>query len=275
MMEHVPKTILLTGATDGIGLLAARKFAALGHTLLLHGRSADKMTRVKAELEAEFPDVTFESYLADLSDLSAVKSMANALKENNDKIDVLINNAGVLKTPDVITKDGLDIRFVVNMLAPLLLSECLMPLIPNTGRILNLSSAAQNPVDLDALKGSRHLGQDMEAYAQSKLAITMWSRILGQQLENGPLIYSVNPGSLLGTNMVKGGFGIAGNDVNIGADILVHLSLDKGLSAPSGSYFDNDAGHFGAPHPDALDDAKSVAVVAVVKDLVTRLTSKH
>ena len=260
------KSILITGATDGIGLLTARKLIALGHTVLLHGRSPEKLERVQTELGADY------AYLADLSDLSAVGEMAGAITADHEQIDVLVNNAGILKTSQSITKDGLDIRFVVNMLAPLYLAEQLMPLILTNGRILNLSSAAQNPVDLAALKGDVQLGQDMKAYAQSKLAITMWSRILGKQLENGPLVYSVNPGSLLGTNMVKGGFGIAGNDVNIGADILVSLSLDD-HDAPSGSYYDNDAGQFGAPHPDALDDVKSVEVVAAVKEIVSRITS--
>ena len=266
------KTILITGATDGIGLLTAQKLAGLGHNLLIHGRNPEKLDRVKSELAASYPEVSLSIYIADLSDLSAVKEMADAITSDYEKFDVLINNAGILKTPQTVTKDGLDIRFVVNMLAPLSLTERLMALIPQSGRILNLSSAAQNPVDIAALTGEVQLGRDMEAYAQSKTAITMWSRILGQQLESGPLVYSVNPGSLLGTNMVKGGFGIAGNDVNIGADILVRLSLEDKLDAPSGSYFDNDAGRFGSPHPDVLDDAKSVAVVTTVKKLVDQFT---
>lgn len=267
------KTILITGATDGIGLLTAQKLAMLGHNLLLHGRNRGKLDKVQSELRNSFPQTQLSTYIADLSDLSAVHALASSVKTDHKNLDVLINNAGILKTPQTLTNDGLDIRFVVNMLAPLYLTEQLLPLIPQTGRILNLSSAAQNPVNLAALTGDVQLGRDMEAYAQSKLAITMWSRILGEQLEDGPVVYSVNPGSLLGTNMVKGGFGIAGNDVNIGADILVRLSLDENLDAPSGSYFDNDAGQFGPPHPDALDNAKSVAVVAAVKELVTRLTS--
>ena len=265
------KTILITGATDGIGLLTAQKLAKLGHDLLLHGRNAKKLDKVKTELRDSYPAVKLSTYIADLSDLSAVNAMASSVKANHDKLDVLINNAGVLKTPQTITQDGMDIRFVVNMLAPLYLTEQLLPLIPETGRILNLSSAAQNPVDLDALNGQKQLDRDMDAYAQSKLAITMWSRILGEEMRVGPIVYSVNPGSLLGTNMVKGGFGIDGNDVNIGADILVRLSLDDELNASSGSYFDNDAGQFGAPHPDALDDEKSAAVLSAAQSVIKTL----
>lgn len=270
-MKSKMKTIFLTGATDGIGLLTAKKFAALGHSLLLHGRSPEKMKRVVDELSTEFPNVTIKSYNADLSDFRAIKAMAADVLANQKTIDVLINNAGILKTSNTITADGLDIRFVVNMLAPYYLTHKLLPLIPENGRVLNLSSAAQNPVNLDALNGKVGLN-DMEAYAQSKLAITMWSRILGNDLENGPRVYSVNPGSLLGTNMVKGGFGIAGNDVNIGADILVRLSLEDESDVPSGSYYDNDAGQFGSPHTDALNDEKSAAVVTACKELVTRFT---
>ena len=239
---------------------------------MLHGRSQEKLAGVVRDIGSQFPDIAVHGYLADLSNLQAVKSMAETVLAKHQIVDVLINNAGVLKTPKVITKDGLDIRFVVNMLAPLYLTEQLLSLIPESGRILNLSSAAQNPVDLAALRGDVKLSQDMEAYAQSKLAITMWSRLLGQELESGPLVYSVNPGSLLGTNMVKEGFGMAGNDVNIGADILVRLCTEEFLGAPSGSYFDNDSGQFGAPHPDALDDEKSKTVIEAVKVAINRAT---
>jgi len=265
------KTILITGSTDGIGLLTAQKLAALGHTILLHGRNPEKLKRVEQRLRTDHPALSISAYRADLSDLSEVTALAEAIKSDHERVDVLINNAGILKTSQTITKDGLDIRFVVNMLAPLHLTELLLPLVPQEGRILNLSSAAQNPVDMTALKGETQLGRDFEAYAQSKLAITMWSRLLGEELSAGPLVYSVNPGSLLGTNMVKDGFGMDGNDVNIGADILVQLSLEASPGAPSGAYYDNDAGRFGPPHPDALNNEKSEAVVAAVRSIVDRL----
>ena len=132
------------------------------------------------------------------------------------------------------------------------------------GRIVNLSSAAQAPVNLDALAGKARLA-DMEAYSQSKLAITMWSRIMAEDLAEGPLVVSVNPGSLLATNMVKDGFGIAGNDIGIGSGILHRAALSDEFEGKLGAYFDNDSGDFGPPHPDAMDDMKAKAVVAGIE----------
>ena len=253
------KTILITGATDGIGLEAAKLLAADGCNILLHGRSAAKLEAAKAQVSE-----TAEIYLADLSDLSAVNTLADEIAAKHDHLDVLINNAGVLKAPQTVTADGQDIRFMVNTHAPYLLAKRLLPLMDSAGRIVNLSSAAQAPVDLNALAGETRL-EDMPAYSQSKLAITMWSRIMAKSLSDGPLIVSVNPGSLLATNMVKEGFGIAGNDIGIGSGILRRAALSDEFEGKSGAYFDNDAGDFGPPHPDAMDDAKAKAVVAGIE----------
>lgn len=257
------KTILITGATDGIGLEAAKLLAAEGCKLLLHGRSATKLEAVQAQIEGS------ETYLADLSDLNAVSALADEIAAKYDHLDVLINNAGVLKAPQTITASGHDIRFVVNTFAPYLLAKRLLPLMDGAGRIINLSSAAQAPVDLGALAGKAQLA-DMEAYSQSKLAITMWSRIMAKSLPDGPLVVSVNPGSLLATNMVKDGFGIAGNDIGIGSGILHRASLGEEFEGQSGAYFDNDAGNFGPPHPDALDDGKAKAVVGGIEAVLAR-----
>lgn len=249
------KTILITGATDGIGLEAAKLLAAEGCKLLLHGRSPEKLEAARAALS----DGT-EIYRADLTDLGAVDAMAHEIASKHDHLDVLINNAGVLKAPQTVLPDGQDIRFVVNTHAPYLLTKKLLPLMNEAGRIVNLSSAAQAPVDLNALAGGAVLG-DMPAYSQSKLAITMWSRMMARDMPNGPLVVSVNPGSLLATNMVRDGFGMAGNDVGIGARILRDAALSGEFEGRSGDYYDNDAGGFGTPHPDALNDSKARAVV--------------
>ena len=155
------KTILITGSTDGIGLLTARLLAAEGHTVLLHGRNKSKVDAAAADVGGD-PD----RYIADLSSLADVEAMAQAIRDRHDRLDVLINNAGVFKTPETRTPEGFDIRFVVNTLAPYVLTRLLLPIIPASGRIVNLSSAAQAPVNPGAMAGHIQL-DDMSAYAQS------------------------------------------------------------------------------------------------------------
>lgn len=254
------KKILITGATDGIGLETARKLKSLGHEVIVHGRSADKLEKVANELGAK-------SYKADLSDLDEVRAMADLILEEQKSIDVLINNAGVFKTSQPITKDGYDVRYVVNTFAPYLLTKKLLSLLKD-GRVINLSSAAQAFVNFEAMLGKVEMS-DFDAYAQSKLAITMWSRHMANDLgSDGPVIIAVNPASLLGTKMVKEGFNTAGNDVNIGVNILTSLSLDAEHADHSGDYYDNDNQRYAPPQADGLDDEKAKKIVETIEGIL-------
>ncbi|MDX1541317.1 MAG: SDR family NAD(P)-dependent oxidoreductase [Geminicoccaceae bacterium] len=257
------KSILITGSTDGIGLETAKMLVSAGHTVLLHGRNPSKLEEAEKTLAELTDGARLERYLADLSRLDDVEALARAVAEKHSSLDVLINNAGVYKTAAPVTADGLDVRFVVNTIAPYLLTHRLLPLLGTSGRVVNLSSAAQAPVDPEALAGRVKLA-DMPAYAQSKLAITMWSRVMAETLEDGPAIIAVNPGSLLGSKMVKEGFGVAGGDIRIGAEILTRAALSDEFAAASGRYFDNDKGEFASPHPDALDRRKSEEILGVI-----------
>ena len=265
------KTILLTGATDGIGLETAKRLVAAGHTVLIHGRSETKLANTRELLSGIRGAGIIEMYRADLSMLAEVEALANAIASEHSTIDVIINNAGVFKTSNPVTMDGYDVRFIVNTLAPYLLTRRLLPLLPSDGRVINLSSAAQSPVSLEALAGRKPLN-DSQAYAQSKLGITMWSFHLARDLaDTGPMIVAVNPGSLLASKMVKDAYGVAGNDIGIGADILIRAALDDEFADASGRYFDNDQGRLSSPHPDALDTAKNERLVAALDELLVKL----
>ncbi|NEQ98394.1 MAG: SDR family NAD(P)-dependent oxidoreductase [Cyanothece sp. SIO2G6] len=263
------KTILITGSTDGIGLETAKILVSQGHRVLLHGRNPAKLESTDQLLATLAGKGEMERYVADLSRLADVDSLAQAVANNHAKLDVLINNAGVFKPSDRVTLDGLDVRFVVNAIAPYRLTQQLMPLIPTSGRVINVSSAAQSPVNLDALTGQIQIAEDFTAYAQSKLALTMWSRSLALTLkDDGPAIIAVNPGSMLGSKMVKEAFGVAGGDVGVGADILTRAALADEFATASGQYFDNDKGQFAPPHPDALDVQQCQAVVDTIETVL-------
>ena len=265
------KTILITGATAGIGLETAKALAGQGHHLLVHGRTASKVEALERVLTAVAGAGPVEGYVADLARMADVGALAAAVIAQHSALDVLINNAGVLKTPEPITPAGYDVRFVVNTVAPFVLTQRLLPILGRAGRVLNLSSAAQRSVNLEALGGGVRL-EALEAYAQSKLALTMWSCHFGRTRgDQGPVLVAINPASLLGTNMVRQGFGVAGKPVHIGSDILVRAALSDDFATATGRYFDNDAKQFAPAHPDAHDPSKCEVVVRAIQALAERL----
>ena len=261
------KTILITGATDGIGLETAKKLVSMGYHLIIHGRSEEKLARAKSALLAVDGSVKVDAILADLSDFTAISGFVTAIKNQFSSLDVIINNAGIFKTPMPETPSGLDVRFVVNTIAPYIISKALLPILTDEGRVVNLSSAAQAPIDLSVMSGEIKLNDEFQLYAQSKLALTIWSQEMAKTLTQGQVMVAVNPGSLLASKMVKEGFGMAGNDLSIGVDVLVRAALSEEFAEASGKYFDNDIKQFAAPHPDAQNPNICAQVLAVVEGI--------
>ncbi len=264
------KVILVTGSTDGIGLATAKMLISSGHHVLLHGRNPAKLEEAERTFSALPGGGHVESYVADLSRMADVELLAKVVSEKHPKLDVLINNAGVYKSSDPVTQDGLDVRFVVNTIAPYLLTQRLLPLLGTSGRVINLSSAAQSPVNPKALAREDHLSDGL-AYAQSKLALNMWSRHMAHSLKgDGPAIIAVNPGSMLGSKMVKDAFGVDGGDIRIGAEILSRVALADEFAMASGQYFDNDSGQFASPHSDALNPQRCEEIVRVIEAVLAK-----
>lgn len=261
-------TILITGSTDGIGKLAAIKLAKEGHEIYVHGRSQEKLEKVIAEIKEQSKNENIKGFIADFSDLEAIKQMAQNINTELSKIDVLINNAGVFKSTNVTNKDGLDLRFVVNYFAPYLLTKELMPLLEKgtNARIINLSSAAQAPISYEALAGKSPISTDA-SYAESKLALTMWSFHLAKKLQNIAVI-AVNPGSLLNTRMVQEAYGHHWSPADKGADILYDLAISEDHMKNTGMYFDNDKGSFGEAHPEAYNEAAIAKLISKTDEIL-------
>jgi len=250
------KRILITGSTDGIGKLAAIKLAKEGHQIYLHGRNTEKLASVLEEVKSASANDNIKPYAADFSDLRAVQNMATNLREEIPKLDVLINNAGVFKSSIYHNDIGLEIRMAVNYFAPYILTHGLIPVIKKSTKpkIINLSSAAQSSVSFGLLSGKAEVSEQ-EAYAQSKLAILMWSFYLASSDPDLNVI-ALNPGSLLNTNMVREAYGKFWSPADKGADVIYDLAISGELDDKSGTYFDNDKGSFGRAHPDAYDIGK-------------------
>lgn len=261
------KHILITGSTDGIGKLLALRLAKEGHFVAIHGRDAKKLQSTLTEIKAQSKNENIIGFLADFSDLKAVNTMAIEVTEKLPKIDILINNAGVFKSKVVTVANGVDVRLVVNYLAPYKFTTAIISLIKKADapRIINLGSAAQAPVSLAALQKNVGLGVN-ESYAQSKLALTMWSFYLAKQ-EPSIFVVAVNPGSLLDTKMAKEAYGQHWSPAEKGVDILYDLAMTDLVE--TGKYFDNDKGLYSDAHPDAYDTFKISTLIDETNDLLS------
>ena len=183
-MENLTrKTALVTGSTDGVGRLVARKLGQAGARVLVHGRDAKRGARIVADIEASGGAADFIA--ADLSALAEVRRLADAAQATVDRLDILINNAGIgTAGPRQTSAEGFELRFAVNYLAGFLLTLLLLPLIRNSApaRIVNVSSAGQQPIDFDDVMLTRGYS-GARAYCQSKLAQIMFTIDLGAALE--------------------------------------------------------------------------------------------
>ncbi len=263
------KTILITGSTDGVGKLTATKLAKSGHQILLHGRNSEKLKNTISEIKEKTSNSKISGFVSDLSDFNSIEKMIAEISNEFSSIDILINNAGVFKSPVQQNQDNLDMRFAVNYVAPYLLTNGLLPLLKNSSspRIINLSSAAQATVSIEALKANKVISSN-EAYAQSKLALTMWSFAFAKANPSITTI-AVNPGSLLNTTMVKEAYGHHWSSADKGADILYELAISEKHKENNGKYFDNDKGTFSNAHNDAYNQEKINQLISETNKILT------
>ena len=240
MRDAAEATILVTGATDGLGKRVARELAAKGTTVLLHGRSPERLEATLEELRGQRGSQKVGSYLADLSSLATVRDLAARILSEHDRLDVVVNNAGIIAREREESEDGYELTFAINYLSHFLLTRLLMPLLKKSGpaRIVNVASAGQSPVDFSNLMLER--GYDaMKAYSQSKLAQIMFTFELAERLsDTGVSVNALHPASLMDTKMVQDTFGYTMSTVEEGAEATVHLAASPELEGVTGRYFD-------------------------------------
>lgn len=235
--------ILITGATDGIGLETAQQLAKLGHELVLHGRSEAKAARARAAVLQKSPAAkihTAHADLADLADLGEVVRMANSLNALLPRLDVLLNNAGVYMTERKDSRDGFEMTLAVNHLAHFLLTALLLPLLKKSAepRVVTVSSVAHmsGRIAFDNLNSERHF-DGYAAYANSKLANALFAAELARR-EPWLASNSLHPG-VIDTKLLHAGFDMAGDSVSSGAKTSVYLATSAEVKGISGKYFDD------------------------------------
>jgi NAD(P)-dependent dehydrogenase (short-subunit alcohol dehydrogenase family) len=239
------QVVLVTGATDGIGKGTAHELARMGATVLLHGRSQEKLDAVRQEIAAESASTRLQTYRADFSSLAEVRRLADQIVGAHPHLHVLINNAGIGagargRQQRQMSEEGYELRFAVNHLAPFLLTHLLIPVLRGDGhaRVVNVASAAQQEMDFsDIMLESGYSG--MRAYSQSKLAMVMATFEFARRLSSGsPTVNCLHPGSLLDTKMVREGFGQPQGDVEEGIRAEIFVATAPQIEGITGEYFD-------------------------------------
>ncbi len=249
------QTILITGATDGLGRALAERVAGDGATVILHGRDLERGHRAMQEIAAATGNHKLELSIADLADLAQVQQLADGIARHHDRLDALVSNAGI--GTDVPggperqeSADGHELRFAVNYLAGYSLIRRLLPLLRDSApaRIVQVSSAGQAPIDFeDAMLERSYSG--VQAYCQSKLAQILFAFDLAEELEgSGVTSTALHPATYMPTKIVP----TPTSTVAEGVDATWRLLADPELDGVSGAYFNTF--HEQRAHAQAYDE---------------------
>ncbi len=266
----IPKTMLVTGASDGIGRQVALELARQGHRLLLHGRSQERGEQTLETLKQESGNTSLSLYLADYTSLEQVRTMANAIIQDHPRLDVLINNAGSFFHEYLPAGEGIEMTMLVNHFAPLLLTKRLLPLLKASApsRIVNVASSAHmaiKEVDFSDLI-SREGYDGVRAYSISKLANIMTSYDLAEELEgSGVTVNCLHPGAI-DTKLMRDSFKLEGASVEQGAQTPVYLATSPEVAGINGKYFSRMQERPSSPlsyEPDARRQMREISEKAI------------
>jgi NAD(P)-dependent dehydrogenase (short-subunit alcohol dehydrogenase family) len=266
------QTILITGATDGLGRALAADLARDGPELLLHGRDDERGRATLEEIRAATGNEHLRWLRADLASLDEVRALADQVTQTSDRLDVLVSNAGIGTTlpgdgARLESRDGFELRFAVNYLAGYLLARSLLPLLRASApaRIVNVASAGQAPIDFDDVMLERRYSGG-QAYAQSKLAQVMFTFDLAEELgDDGVTATCLHPGTYMPTKMVVAAGVEPVTALEQGVRATRRLVADPELDGVTGRYFN------GKRVADPLAQANDRAARRRLRELSDRL----
>ena len=246
------KICLVTGATSGIGLVTARELARMGARVIIAGRNADRAERTKTAIERDVPGAQLDVMLADFARLADVRKLAEAVAARYDRLDVLVNNAGLVVPRRSLSADSYEMTFAVNHLAGFLLTNLLLDQLKasDSARVVNVSSSAHYMGRLDFANLQRErFYTDVGAYAQSKLANVLFTYGLARRLAGTSVTSNVLHPGVVYTNFAAGSltpFGIMlqlGRPFEIspeqGARTSVYVASSSKVAGVTATYYDN------------------------------------
>jgi NAD(P)-dependent dehydrogenase (short-subunit alcohol dehydrogenase family) len=241
-MADRPSTVLVTGATSGHGRYLAQELAGSGWSVLAHGRNRERVGELVDELGNGA-----RAYVADLSSLAEVRRLAEQVRQDVPRLDVLVNNAGIgfgaPGSPRQMSQDGHELRFAVNYLAPVLLTRLLLPLLTESApsRIVNVGSIGQVGFDPhDAEFESGYSGVD--AYRRTKLALAAFTFDLAAELADAKVtVNCLHPATFMNTAMVTEGGIEPVSTVEEGGAATMRLITDPALDGVTGQFFNGQA----------------------------------
>ncbi|MEM6629385.1 MAG: SDR family oxidoreductase [Bacteroidota bacterium] len=254
MMALDKSTVLITGATSGIGKAAAVDLAKQGVTLVFNSRDLQRGESVREEIIRESGNSSIHVLPCDFASLQQVKAFAEQFLAQFPALHVLINNAGAFFPSYTTTKDGLEATFAVNHLAPFYLTQLLLERLKASApaRIITVSSAAHKgqTLDLGNTEASLLLTPEnysaLKAYGQSKLANILFTKTLAHKLEGTQVMAnSLHPGVIRtritrrANWLLQAGFLAIGKSVKKGADTILYLAKSEPGGKVSGEYFVN------------------------------------
>ncbi|MEV6289695.1 SDR family NAD(P)-dependent oxidoreductase [Streptomyces sp. NPDC051896] len=260
-------TILITGATSGLGRYVAFELVRSGHVVLAHGRNRDRTERLVAELRTEGEA---QGFVADLARLAEVRELGARVAEAHPGLDVLINNAaaggGAPGSGRELSADGHELRLAVNYLAPVVLTRSLLPVLRANApaRIVNVGSAGQEPLDFSDPELTRGY-TGMSAYCRSKFALAAHAFTLAEELaDSGVSVNVLHPATFMDTAMVRESEIAPWNSVADGAPGVLALATQE---LGSGGYFDGT--RRARAHEETYDPEGRKRLAAVTEQLLT------
>ncbi len=272
MRPLAEQTILITGATDGLGRALASELAGAGATLLVHGRDQRRGQETLAAISQATGNERLHWLRADLASLDEVHALGERVLGGFERLDALVNNAGIGTTVPgggqrMESRDGHELRFAVNYLAGYLLTRLLLGLLKRSApaRIVNVSSAGQAQIDFDDVMLERHYS-GVQAYCQSKLAQIMFTFDLADELrDRGVTATCLHPATYMPTKMVVGSGIEPASSLQEGVEATMRLIADPALDGVSGVYFN------GLREAQPLRQALDPQALARLRELSDRL----